>query len=143
MSHRLIALGLMLVGLLGLVLFQVKLAVEEKDRQLDALYRSQLQDQKAIHVLEAEWAYLNSPDRLQDLAIRHLRLAPTLPTQVINGPGAIPYRTGAQSERDPGSVYPAPRAKPSLQSSRPKTTHDLATAIGFPVTGFVTAEDPS
>lgn len=115
MSRRLIVIGLILVGLLGLGLFQVKLAVEEQDHQLDALYRAQLEDQKAIHVLEAEWAFLNSPDRLQDLAIRHLRLAPTLPTQVIQSPADIPYRAGGQSERDPGSIYPAPRAKPLLR----------------------------
>ena len=36
----------------------------------------------AIHVLGAEWSYLNRPDRLQVLAERYLDLTPIQPAQI-------------------------------------------------------------
>ena len=36
----------------------------------------------SIHVLEAEWSYLNDPLRLADLARRHTDLLPTTPNQI-------------------------------------------------------------
>ena len=35
-----------------------------------------------LTVLRAEWSYLNRPDRLSELASRHLALGPVAPVQV-------------------------------------------------------------
>ena len=44
-------------------------------RQIEANYN-------AIHVLQAEWSYLNDPLRLADLTRRHTELVPTTPGQI-------------------------------------------------------------
>lgn len=114
MSKALNLSGMLLVIVLGGGLYQLKHVVEEKDRILDELYRAHVEDQKAVRVLGAEWAFLNSPEYLQEMAVRHLRLAPTLPTQVIRSLSDIPYRPGGDvvSEGDAALRYPTPRVKP-------------------------------
>ena len=44
-------------------------------RQIEANYN-------AVHVLQAEWSYLNDPLRLADLTRRHTGLVPTTPGQI-------------------------------------------------------------
>jgi hypothetical protein len=60
----------------GVGLFQVKYEVQALEEKLTSLHRQILSDQKAIHVLRAEWSYLNEPARLTELSRRHLDMAP-------------------------------------------------------------------
>ncbi|WP_343562351.1 cell division protein FtsL [Kiloniella sp. b19] len=60
----------------ALFLFQVKQEVQELERQLATLNTGIEKDEEAIRVLEAEWSYLNRPDRLQQLSEKYLRLEP-------------------------------------------------------------------
>jgi hypothetical protein len=46
--------------------------------------REVLKEQRAIHVMAAEWSYINRPDRLADLARRHLDLAPLPAGRIVN-----------------------------------------------------------
>jgi len=55
-------------------LFLVKHQVRGLEAQLSRLNESILDDQQAIHVLRAEWSYLNQPARLDDLGRRLLHL---------------------------------------------------------------------
>jgi cell division protein FtsL len=57
-------------------LFHVKYQVQNLEEELNLEHRSILHRQEAIHILKAEWSYLNQPARLSDLAKRHLGLAP-------------------------------------------------------------------
>lgn len=57
-------------------LFLVKQQVRGLEAQLAQLNESILDDQEAIHVLRAEWSYLNQPSRLGDLGRRLLHLEP-------------------------------------------------------------------
>ncbi|MGH6892348.1 MAG: cell division protein FtsL [Dongiaceae bacterium] len=70
------------LALLGIGLFQVKYNVQTKERELRDVHRRIEANLAAIHVLEAEWSYLNDPLRLADLARRHTGLAPTTPSQI-------------------------------------------------------------
>jgi hypothetical protein len=70
------------LALLGIGLFQVKYNVQGKERELREVRRQIEADYSAIHVLEAEWSYLNDPLRLADLARRHTGLVPTTPGQI-------------------------------------------------------------
>jgi hypothetical protein len=59
--------------------------VEGMRRHLAALDAEFLQEQRNIQVLKAEWSFLNQPERLQELALRHLdrvELRPIVPAQV-------------------------------------------------------------
>jgi hypothetical protein len=67
-------------AVLGLYRFEIH--GRQLESELSSLNKSLLESQQAIQVLEAEWAFLTQPARLQALAIKHLVLVPTLPSQV-------------------------------------------------------------
>ncbi len=74
--------------------------------------RTILAEQEAIHVLHAEWSYMNQPGRLQALASRHLDLQPTKPSQLGTLAG-LPRLPGAATP--PTATAPAvPTAAASL-----------------------------
>lgn len=64
-------------------LFQVKYRVQELEVVLDQAHSEILRNREAIHVLDAEWSYLNRPERIADLASRHLELVPLTPAQIV------------------------------------------------------------
>lgn len=67
------------VGLIGAMtfgLFQLKYAVQAREDEVARLNRDLIASEAAIHVLHAEWSYLNRPERLAALAERHLGLRP-------------------------------------------------------------------
>lgn len=71
-----------LLALLGVGLFQVKYAVQAKERDLRAVNRQITADRQILRVLEAEWSYLNDPVRLADLTRRHTDLVPAMAGQI-------------------------------------------------------------
>jgi hypothetical protein len=81
MIRRSTLLWLLAAILVGSGLYQLKYEVQAKEERLARLNRQIQQEQEAIHVLHAEWAFLNRPDRLADLANRHLEMTPVAPAQ--------------------------------------------------------------
>ena len=64
-------------------LFQIKFKVQQLHRDAVEL-KSQLAHEKdSIHVLKAEWAYLNQPDRLQRLSKKFLDLSEVKSDKVL------------------------------------------------------------
>ena len=61
------ALCLFIAVLSGICLFILKYQVKEEERQLQKIHREILQNKREIHMLEAEWAHLNDPQRLLEL----------------------------------------------------------------------------
>lgn len=62
------------VGAFGL--YMVKFSVQNLQREV-VVAQQQLADEKeSLHLLNAEWAYLNRPERLRALAAQHLKLVP-------------------------------------------------------------------
>lgn len=76
---------------LGVALFLVKHEVQRREEKLAVLNRQILASQEAIHVLEAEWSYLNRPDRLEALVRRHLDMVP-LETKRLGSVDMLPMR---------------------------------------------------
>jgi len=72
-----------LAAVIAISLFLVKYKVQDLDDQLAALETEKRKTQEAIHVLEAEWTYLNRPERLENLASKHLTLEPASPAQLV------------------------------------------------------------
>jgi len=72
-------------------LYKLKYQVQLLNTQATNLQKQILAEREAIRLLEADWAYLNQPDRLQALAERHLTLAPIDPKQFV-GIEAVPPR---------------------------------------------------
>lgn len=79
-----------ILALLGVGLFQVKYAVQAKERELRKVNRQIAADHEAMRVLEAEWSYLNDPVRLADLTRRHTDLTPVMASQIATFEGLLP-----------------------------------------------------
>ncbi|WP_020592604.1 cell division protein FtsL [Kiloniella laminariae] len=67
----------------AIVLFQVKQDVTDLELQLAVVERKIANDKEAIRILQAEWSYLNQPDRLEKLATRYLDLKPLSSGQIV------------------------------------------------------------
>lgn len=77
MSLRITALVYMACfAALSMGLYLVKYTVQDVQRNVVELKADLGQEKESLHLLNAEWAYLNRPDRLQKLADRHLDMIP-------------------------------------------------------------------
>jgi hypothetical protein len=118
-----------ILAFLGIGLFQVKYNVQSKERELREVRRQIETNLTSIHVLEAEWSYLNDPLRLADLARRHTDLLPTTPAQ-IGDIATLPPRPPEFIGPPPPPDGSEPEATPPLLSSAPQ---DIAPAEALPV----------
>jgi hypothetical protein len=85
---------LTLVALVGFGMFEVKYTVMDLEDELARTNKSIDADVDAIHVLKAEWSYLDQPSRLAELSRHFLDLAP-LSTAQLGQVEAIPMRPEA------------------------------------------------
>lgn len=108
-----------ILALLGIGLFQVKYNVQSKERDLREVRRQIEANYNAIHVLDAEWSYLNDPLRLADLTRRHTGLVPTTPGQIGDFASLplriedLPLTPEVPAEPQPPLVSSAPQAQPA------------------------------
>ncbi|MGB0571809.1 MAG: cell division protein FtsL [Alphaproteobacteria bacterium] len=122
---------MVLAAAAGGALFQVAFEVSELDDELAQLNRDIRNDRDAIHVLRAEWSFLNQPERLEELTRRHLDLLPVTGGQIA-GTGAVPVLPQAElpttGSNIAGVVTPAaipaaaPRAKPAAPAPQAPVT---------------------
>lgn len=112
MTRALSIIGVVLLVASSFGLYRLKYQVQRLDRQAQALERSIQHERRTIRVLDAEWTYLNQPQRIQDLATRFLHLQP-LQTSQIGTIDEIPLK-GAQPGVTPPQVVAreTPRAAP-------------------------------
>ena len=119
--------GLILAGavvtasVLSIGVYAMKYEVERLGERLASLQRKLAQQEEMLQVLEAEWTFLNRPERLKDLAARHLNLKPVAVRQ-LTAIDTLPFRpsalvrteTTAQSE----TRAPLPRYTPALSPAQ-------------------------
>lgn len=134
-----LVIWLIVAGAVAFGLYQVKYEVQHLEHQLSSVRQDIKQDRNALHVLEAEWSYLNRPQRLERLAEKHLEMEPATTKQVASVthlPPRITHSLPASAERDTlpkMDGVPVPFAKPwSLQPRRAETR--LASAEPAPQT---------
>ncbi|MBU6475162.1 MAG: hypothetical protein KGQ70_04290 [Alphaproteobacteria bacterium] len=101
-------LWLTLAAFCGTALFHTSQKVHDERARLAALDSSIAHEKESIRVLGAEWAYLDSPQRLETLAAAYLHLAPLTAGQFIRIED-IPLRGAAPAPS------PAPAAKQIAQ----------------------------
>ena len=75
-------MSLLLGAVLTAVLFSLEYQVRSLEDELATLDRSIVVESQAVHVLKAEWSYLNDTWRLRRLAERFLQLTPVGPEQL-------------------------------------------------------------
>ncbi|HSH63955.1 MAG TPA: cell division protein FtsL [Methyloceanibacter sp.] len=75
----------LLLGLLALayVIYQVKYESRALDAEIATIGKEIEAERDGIAVLRAEWSLLNRPERIERLAKKHLKLAPSDPRQVV------------------------------------------------------------
>lgn len=102
----------------GAVLFGVAFEVSTLEDQLTVLNKEIRKDRDAIHVLRAEWSYLNQPERLDGLSQRYLDLQP-LEGDQFSEIAALPVRPAP----DPASTpVPTESAPVTVKPAEPATT---------------------
>ena len=106
-------LVLLLAAALSVVLFGVKYQVQDLEAELIGIERGIVGEERAIHVLRAEWSHLNAPERLRDLAQRHLGMGPVSARQLETFDGLAERKAPAD-----GAVHPASAPAANSQNSR-------------------------
>ena len=101
-------------------LYHVNYRVKELQEELKRVERDIKQERERLHVLEAEWSYLNRPSRLARLARKHLDMETLQPEQIVRVEQLPPRITrremprpdGPEARGDGEDAVPLPRAKP-------------------------------
>ena len=75
---------LCLMGTFGtcLMMFSLKYYVIKKEGELKKIHKQIIEDSRAIHMLEAEWAVENHPKRLMELVKNQTKLVPITADQI-------------------------------------------------------------
>lgn len=104
MMNARILVHMVLFIVLAMGVYLVKYSVQDVQRELAARKTELATEKESLHLLNAEWAYLNRPDRLRQLADRHLDLVP-LDSRQINRIGVLPAALSSDDvPRDLGMV---------------------------------------
>lgn len=74
--NKMACLWFFLSILIGAVLFQTTQRVSDGRQKLFLLTQSLQDEEETLRVLQAEWSYLNQPDRLEKLSREYLKLSP-------------------------------------------------------------------
>ena len=104
----------------GVSMFLLKYKVQALEDVLIAKQAQVVRDRGAIRVLEAEWTYLNDPERLRELSAQYLGFG--VPAVVnIADIGSLPMRgaaaeDGAAPESAPAKHNPLDDIKPQFQT---------------------------
>ncbi len=107
----LIVLALNIIGL-----FQVKHKVQNLRKDLSEINRQLLETKEEVNVLNAEWAYLNQPERIKRLADAYLGMHYATVAQVKNMDDMkSQYMLASQDSKTPSVT---PTLKPILSSLR-------------------------
>jgi hypothetical protein len=123
----------------GLYLYQTKHRAQMLDRTIAQTLRQIDQTKDRIGVLKGEWALLNEPERLQDLAQQHLALKTLAPTQFAaladlgnRLPAPLPPGTVTLPAEDaPQPVPPPTPAAVPIAAAKPAATVAQPAARAF------------
>ena len=72
------------VALSAFGLYLVKYSVQEVQRDVAKLEAKLAKEKETVHLLEAEWAYLNRPERLRKLAEGRVDVRPVASANIID-----------------------------------------------------------
>ena len=116
MTRAVTIIGLLLTVLIGTGTYWVSHEVESLEKQYAEIQSDILAEQESIHVLEAEWSYLNNPERIERLSNEYLSLAQIEVLQMASIDD-LPEDTDMHQYRinkfgEAVAFMPTPRARP-------------------------------
>lgn len=127
-------------------LYQVKYEVRLLEQEARELHRGVTRERQSIQVLDAEWAFMNQPSRIQDLAERYLDLKPVKPSQ-ITSIDRLPLRpvepTPAPGSAAPGDDLLAQALPPGAATVAGVPMPTPRPAAGRPATGPASPARPA
>lgn len=100
MIRRTTSIWLLLSLAAAVWMFVVKHQVQSLEDELQHLQRAIVEEQETIHVLSAEWSYLNSPARLDGLGRRLMGLSDMAADQQTDLRGLRQVLEGPATSRD-------------------------------------------
>jgi cell division protein FtsL len=125
-----LGLGVVLTMVSAFGLFQVKHHVQQQRNDLKNLTQQLEYEKETLHVLKAEWTYLNQPERLHALVNKHLQLTSMRVSQVVRE-GASDRPMLVRNDK------PATRAHPAFMPANHSITNEpQAAADAVPVALF-------
>ena len=77
-------------SLAGAALFWTSQNVQRTEVEMKQLQEEIAQERQSIRVLRAEWDYLNTPERLEEMATHYLHMEPQEVSAVVVDPAALP-----------------------------------------------------
>ena len=88
MNHTILSrysfFALVLCIFLGAGLYKIKHGVSDLEKDLKSIHGQIAHAEESIHLLKAEWVYLNNPSRLEELNKKHLNLKPVEAIQIAS-----------------------------------------------------------
>lgn len=147
--RRMTILWLALAAICSAVLFHTSQQVTDGRPKLTALNEDIRKENETVRVLQAEWSYLNQPDRLEKLSKQYLDLAP-LKGRQFTKLEETPARAAPVAETAPvAEAEPAPVAPVAEETQKPlpvaaaETTSTEKPAAEKPVVKKVAVEKPA
>lgn len=117
-----------LAGGVGIGLYFVKHEVKEQEARLTELNLEIQRNQEAIHVLKAEWSYLNDPTRLRQLSERLLGMRVMGPSQLSTLANLQREAAPVVARAEPAKPAPAAVAHKAEIAAKPEMLTGLAKA---------------
>lgn len=94
-------------GLLATSLFVVENEVQSMREDLSEINRQIIADREAIHIMQAEWAYLTQPERIALLSKTHLpEMSPQQSSQYYSAEAAMISLNKIGKENQAAQVLP-------------------------------------
>lgn len=128
-------LSVVLAIVSGAALFIVSQHVQQSETELAKLEKAVIYEEKSFQVLRAEWDYLNSPARLEQLASEYLDLVPPDIRHVVGNGQLLPDHVApviplrkplmrvenAVYQAEPPTAYPEPPAQHYYRAPKPRS----------------------
>ena len=111
-------------------LFTVKYKVQDLEEKIDRTNRKIVESQQATHILRVEWAHLNEAERIERLALKHLKLEQASIKQVVRLDSLKP--DSQPPRRDPPLPSPPRTGNDVPSSSLPGGGGRVAAEAGSP-----------
>lgn len=107
----------------GVALLHTSQNVQRAEEKTAALRAEILREQERIQMLKAEWAHLNRPDRLENMAKEFLDMSPPSPQRIISDhPPSQKDETPVQEARPVSFEKPVPPKTPPKKQEQKKTS---------------------